>query len=62
MKIIKLTVILSIFSLWEMKGAIVLSSPDGRYRFTFEQKPNAGGNLQMYYALAYRGKAVVEAS
>jgi alpha-glucosidase len=45
-----------------MKGAIVLSSPDGNYLFTFEQKTNANGNLQMYYTLAYKGRTLIEAS
>lgn len=39
-----------------------LTSPNGAYEFTFYQKQLSPETKQMYYSLAYKGKAVIKES
>lgn len=39
-----------------------LSSPDGNYEFTFYQKETSSNASQMYYALSFKGKSVINES
>ena len=39
-----------------------LTSPDGAYRFTFYQRAVGEDNTQMYYALTYKNRPVIEES